>query len=35
MRKFMRKFIVAGLRKSDIIKSGEKAGVAGWQKKRR
>lgn len=28
-------FVVAGFKKSDIMKSGEKAGEAGWQKKRK
>lgn len=32
---YRRKFIVAGLKKSDIMKSGEKAGEAGWQRKRK
>lgn len=32
---YRRKFIVAGLKKSDIMKLGEKAGEAGWQKKRK
>lgn len=32
---YRRKFMVAGLKKSDIMKLREKAGEAGWQKKRK